>query len=409
MIKRLLAVFLFLVLAVSAVSVAGCGGNVPSDAVAKVGDTLIMKDVFDTRVQEFANQYQVASKEEDPEGWKEFEAEVLDYLVTYEIVVKKAGDYGVTVTDEQVQAEIDNIIASYYSGDQEAFNTDLAGYGMTLEQLKNNYYESMLMQAVYEKVTAEAPEPTEEEIQAYYEENKDYYFVDETRTTRHILVMPGTSATNPSSTTTTAPWGSSTTTTASAAESTTTTTAEPNDADWAEALAVAKEVRDKLVAGGDWTELAAKYSDDAGTASGGGDLGDVSKGDMVPEFEDAVFSLDVNEISEPVKTTYGYHVIQVTAINAAKQYTLDDQGIRDDITSTLLATKQEEAWTTWIEDSREDVGVSYQEGYEPATTTSTESTDTTESSDTTVSGETTTTAAGETIGTEAQTTTTAKP
>ena len=403
MTKRLLAVFLFFVLAVSAVSVAGCGGDVPSDAVAKVGDTLITKDVFDTRVQEFATQYQVASKEEDPEGWKEFEAEVLDYLITYEIVVRKAEDYGVTVTDEQVQAEIDKIITSYYSGDQEAFNADLAGYGMTLEQLKANYYESMLMQGVYEKVTSEVPEPTEEEIQAYYEKNKSYYFVDETRTTRHILIAPGTSATNPSSTTTTAPWGSSTTTTASAAESTTTTAAEPTDADWAEALAIAKEVRAKLAAGGDWTELAAEYSDDAGTAQGGGDLGDVAKGDMVPEFEDAVFSLNVNEISQPVKTTYGYHVIEVTAINAAKQYTLDDQGIRDDIKSTLLSTKQEEAWATWIKDSREDVGVSYQKGYEPVTTTSTESTDTT------VSGETTTTAAGETIGTEAQTTTTAKP
>lgn len=379
--KRLLAALAVLVLALSAVAVAGCGGDIPNDAVAKVGDTVIAQDVFDGRLSEFAAQYSIPSKEEDPEGWALFEKDVLEYLITYEIVVQKAEEYGLAVTDEEIQTELDTIIADYYGGDEAKFLEDLEAYDMTLDTLKANYRESMLMQKVYEKVISEVTTVPEEDIAAYYEENKDYYSVDETRTTRHILIAPGGPATNPTDSSTTS-----------------TTTGEPTEADWSRALAIAEEVRAKLAGGGDWAELAKLYSDDSGTAASGGDLGEVYKGQMVPEFEEAVFSLEIDEISEPIKTTYGYHIIQVTAVNEAKQYSLEE--VRDDITSTLLSELQGEAWQKWIEDTKSEIGVTYKEGYEPTTTTSTTAPNAT---DTTAAGATDTTAAGETIGTEATT------
>jgi parvulin-like peptidyl-prolyl isomerase len=79
-----------------------------------------------------------------------------------------------------------------------------------------------------------------------------------------------------------------------------------------EALAKAKDIRAKLVAGGDFAELAKAESDDAGSGANGGVLGDFTRGRMVPQFEEAAFALKVNEISEPVKTQFGYHIIQVT-------------------------------------------------------------------------------------------------
>jgi len=75
--------------------------------------------------------------------------------------------------------------------------------------------------------------------------------------------------------------------------------------------ATAKTVRDELVNGGDWSVLALKYSTDSGSKSTGGDLGWFPKGQMVTEFEDAAFNLKIGEISQPVKTTYGFHIIQV--------------------------------------------------------------------------------------------------
>jgi peptidyl-prolyl cis-trans isomerase D len=75
--------------------------------------------------------------------------------------------------------------------------------------------------------------------------------------------------------------------------------------------ATAVSVRQRLLNGGDFAIIAAEVSQDTGTKDNGGDLGWFSKGQMVDTFEQAAFSLKVGEISEPVKSTYGYHIIQV--------------------------------------------------------------------------------------------------
>ncbi|BDG48522.1 MULTISPECIES: peptidylprolyl isomerase [Parageobacillus] len=74
----------------------------------------------------------------------------------------------------------------------------------------------------------------------------------------------------------------------------------------------AKEIKAKLDKGEDFAKLAKQYSQDPGSASNGGDLGWFGPGKMVKEFEDAAYQLKVGEISDPVKTEYGYHIIKVT-------------------------------------------------------------------------------------------------
>lgn len=74
----------------------------------------------------------------------------------------------------------------------------------------------------------------------------------------------------------------------------------------------AKDVKKKLEAGDKFEDLAKKYSTDEGTKAKGGDLGWFGAGKMLPAFEEAAYKLDVNQISDPVKTDYGYHIIQVT-------------------------------------------------------------------------------------------------
>jgi len=78
-----------------------------------------------------------------------------------------------------------------------------------------------------------------------------------------------------------------------------------------EALAKAQELRKKILAGGDFAALAKTESDDATSGANGGDLGSFKRGQMVAEFDQAVFSLPVGQVSEPVKTRYGYHLIKV--------------------------------------------------------------------------------------------------
>ncbi len=79
----------------------------------------------------------------------------------------------------------------------------------------------------------------------------------------------------------------------------------------AEALAKAQEIRQKLVQGADFAELARTESNDVGSSSKGGDLGFLKRGRTVPSFEDAAYALPEGGLSQPVKTPYGYHLIRV--------------------------------------------------------------------------------------------------
>ncbi len=116
-------------------------------------------------------------------------------------------------------------------------------------------------------------------------------------------------------------------------------TPAPRDA--AQALARADMIEQKLKTGGDFATLAKEYSDDTGSAQNGGDLGWFPKGEMVPEFDTVAFSETVGTISPPVKSSYGYHIIQVLARDP--QHPLDD---------STLQQNQQTAWQAWLTQQR---------------------------------------------------------
>ncbi|MBB3852784.1 peptidylprolyl isomerase [Saccharococcus caldoxylosilyticus] len=89
----------------------------------------------------------------------------------------------------------------------------------------------------------------------------------------------------------------------------------------------AKEIKAKLDKGEDFAKLAKQYSQDPGSAANGGDLGWFGPGKMVKEFEDAAYKLKVGQVSDPVKTDYGYHIIKVTAKEKKKPF----NEMKDDI------------------------------------------------------------------------------
>jgi peptidyl-prolyl cis-trans isomerase C len=82
-----------------------------------------------------------------------------------------------------------------------------------------------------------------------------------------------------------------------------------------QALAKAQDLRKKIVAGGDFAALATAESDDTASGARGGDLGAFGRGQMVPEFENAAFSAKPGEVSQPIRTQFGYHLIRVDAKN----------------------------------------------------------------------------------------------
>ncbi|QST02001.1 peptidylprolyl isomerase [Pontibacillus sp. ALD_SL1] len=158
------------------------------------------------------------------------------------------------VSEEDVQAEIDKVKESY--GDQ--FESALQQNGFKDEAQFKDFLKTQLQK---EKATTQGVEVTDEEVKEYYENMKQEVQA------KHILV---------------------------------------------EDEETANEVIEKLNNGGDFATLAKEYSTDSSSAENGGNLDYFSTGDMVYPFEQAAYNLEVGEISEPVQSDYGYHIIKVT-------------------------------------------------------------------------------------------------
>ena len=137
---------------------------------------------------------------------------------------------------------------------------------------------------------ADTIQVTDAQVQAYYNAHRDEYRTPERVHARHILLS---------------------------------TANKPKD-EVPKIQAQAEALLKQIKSGGDFAELAKKNSQDPGSAQKGGDLGWVSRGQMVKNFEDAVFTLKPNEISNVVTTEYGFHIIQVLEKQPAHLQTLDE-------------------------------------------------------------------------------------
>lgn len=123
-----------------------------------------------------------------------------------------------------------------------------------------------------------------------------------------------------------------------------------------QALETARELRRRLLAGEDFAQLAKEYSDDKASAVDGGDLGWVSPGQMVPEFEQALAKLEPGTISEPVKSGFGWHLIQVLE---RRQHDDTDEFTRNQARKQIFQRKVEEAQANWLRRLRDEAYVEY--------------------------------------------------
>lgn len=124
----------------------------------------------------------------------------------------------------------------------------------------------------------------------------------------------------------------------------------------------AKEVQQKLEDGGDFAKLASEYSTDKASAAEGGKLGYFPAGKMVPEFTDAAYNLEVDEISEPVKTQHGFHIIKVTDKREAEtevgSFDEEKESIRRELTNKKIDPTQAQAKIgKLLEDAKIDVKI----------------------------------------------------
>jgi parvulin-like peptidyl-prolyl isomerase len=380
--RRSLVAILAVAIAATAGLVAGCGSGLPGNAVAKVGQVYIEKAAFTQQLDSYTSQNGI-TMESNPADYKAAAVGVLENLIQNQLAAQKAPALGVAVTDDDVQAEIDSTVSYSFDGDLAAFVSRLAEDSVTLDDYRKllKGSDSFLTQKVREQVTKDVAPPTDEQVEAYYEDNKASFLTKKAYDARHILLTVDARLMRESTTTTaaadsTTTSGSTTTSeaTATTAQSTTTsgstTTTGFSDLAWSKALVTAAEVRLDLLAGGSWSRLAKLYSDDSATKDSGGELGSISQGDLAAafgqEFENALLALQLDQISEPVKTENGYHIIQVTRITESRQQTLDEA--KASIVASLFDDAKWAAWMQWVEDAKLELGVTYRDDLRPTTT-----------------------------------------
>jgi foldase protein PrsA len=305
--------------------VAGCGEKMPAGAIATVGDQVVTQEQYDEIVK--ISKDQAANQTPSPQAFPSpgtqqydyFSAQVVNMLVNQELMKQQAAKLGVTVTDKQ----LDDKIKAYEKqfGGAEKFQKYIEKQGMTMDFAKTLIRNNLLTQAIYEKVTA-AKAVTEEDMKAYWKQHSDSFQQKASRTVRHVLVKDK----------------------ATAEKVRALLAADPSDANW--------------------KKVAKKYSTDPGTKSTGGNLGPISQGMMVAAFDKAAFSLKKSVVSLPVKTQYGWHVLEVTAITPGKTVTYDES--KTQIKQMLAAQNKQTSWTKWLEKVTKEANIQYAAGFDPA-------------------------------------------
>src|ERR687890_1309751 len=281
-------------------------------------------------LDEFAEQSGFGDLPEDDPQYQTAIQQIMPQLVGTEIAKVYAQEHNITVSDKEVEQEIAKIkeqigdqarSSGQDLSDQEAYEQALKQNNITEDQLRENIRENLPVQKVQERVAGDA-EPSDKEIQNYYEKNKEAQFTTpEQRCVRHILFNK-------------------------------------------DQKEKAEDVKQKLENGGDFAKLAKEYSQDPGSAEKGGDLGCLGKGETVPPFEEAAFGADEGEIVGPVKTQFGYHLLEVT--DKKPQQTRPLSEVEPQIRSQLASEKQSEAFSKWLDEQKKKRDVQYLEGYKPA-------------------------------------------
>ncbi len=317
---------------------AGCGNerkSVGANDVAVVGNCVISKEQFNRLLAQARSSYKT-NKQPFPEpGTEQYTAlrkQAMQFLVQRCEFNQKADELGVKITDADVEKQLGTIKAQYFGKDgkcnatcEKKYQAQIKKQGLTERQVRDDVRASVVQNKLYTKVT-DGVTVSDEDIEEYYKKNKQQYVLPESRDVRHILVKK---------------------------------------------KALADQLYEQVTGGGSFAALAKKHSEDPGSKATGGKM-TVSKGRQVPEFDKAAFSLAVNEISNPIKTQYGWHIIQaLTPMKKSSKTPLSE--VRAQIRQQLLQQKKQEEMKKWVDDTSNEFedSTAYQVGYAPPAETTT--------------------------------------
>lgn len=286
------------------------GGGLIANAAATVGDRKITVDEVEVELRNFekTGQFdQLTSQQDHDEVRRQFQQGYLSQIVRRYVLEIEAAERDLEVSDAEIAEAIDQIMADFPN--EAEFQKALDQQGLTAGQLNDLVRDQIVEDKLRQEIASDL-DPDQDELQSFYDRNMADY--QETRAS-HILVAKKGLASRLST-----------------------------------QLQDAKSSKLEPL----FASLARRSSDDPGSAKKGGDLGFFAPGELVPEFQEAADSLDIGEVSGPVQSQFGFHVIRVTD-RRVKPF----DEVRDQIAQELTGSESEEAFQTFITKAYEDADV----------------------------------------------------
>jgi parvulin-like peptidyl-prolyl isomerase len=276
-----------------------------------------------------------AQKQEFPKvGTPEYQSiqqQYVAFLVQKTEFEQAAEEMDLTITDADVEKLRTQFVKERFNGDEGKLADALEEQSLSEEAFLESLRVNVLSTEIFNAVTKDV-KVTDAEALTTYTQNAEQYRTPESREVRHILIAEKDSN---------------------------------GQVDYAKSKTEADRIYGLLQDGGDFAELAKENSDDQGSAASGGNY-TANRGQSVPEFDKTAFALKTNEISRPVKTQFGYHVIQALKDAKPAKVTPFDE-VKASIKATLLQDKKSQTMTDWVTELQKDYEdkVSYATGFAP--------------------------------------------
>lgn len=274
-----------IVLVILVASIFSCATNkedsLPENTVARVYGEYIYSDSFNEKVEKYKNVFaSTQNKEPNDEELASIKENLLTSLIDRIMYLRKFDELGLSIEQGMVDAQLNQIIGTFQ--DKEAYLKELEQNGFTEKDFQEEITYQFKMKQLGDYIKNQELEITEEDINKYYTENRsDFYDKNRIKATAsHILIK----------------------------------TDEISDE---EALKQINEIKERIDNGMEFSEAASQYSQ-CPSSNNGGSLGEFGQGAMVKEFDQKVFTMELNTVSDPVKTQFGYHLILTTdRVNSA--------------------------------------------------------------------------------------------
>lgn len=303
--KRLARVTAALLVLLAAAASSGCFN---AGLIAKVNGEGISEEVFESEIARYREQYPTMFQNAD--GEFRFRRTLISQLIDQELLRQAAAKEGVEVPDAELDTQIEGLKKGFQ--DDAAFLAALEKSGYTLEAFREYTRDQITSQRLITKVAADVT-VTDDEVRKQYDDNKDKYVRQpfEMIHVAHILFAGDDEKT-------------------------------------------AREVRAKIAAGADFAAAARANSKDKATAAKGGDLG-WAKMPYAPEFQAAAEKLPVGKVSEPVKTSFGWHIIRMLERKADKQKSFDE--VKEQVRQVLFQQRQAQSYQEYLQKLRDGASI----------------------------------------------------